>query len=268
MLLDDTQCGRGKDWWPVRDREILSQADIILPISIRPKGGLEKLLRQFEEKTMRDFAIPYEKELHPRPKYGDRQYNPELFNSLLIAHFTRACSSPWPHESDFEFYRKIVNSGNDYCHSACETLLNILKSGVIYGSGRHIRGGHPVIGFTELAHAVADRLFAYRARLINPYFEPYGIAITIQTAQKLGMRPVIYGPPELYDTLSEPDKPYYQNPGQDDVWLPESEWRHLGDFPLDFSGNDSAIILVPGSDEAEKVRTYSGMTVMTVYKDS
>jgi hypothetical protein len=268
LLMDSGQCGWGKSWWPVRDREILSHADIILPVSIRVKGGLEKLLEQFQEKIVLDFTIPYQKESHPRPKYGDREYNPELFDGNYIVHFTRASSSPWPNESAFEYYWKMANSGSDYCHSALEALINILKSGVIYGSNHHIRGGQTVVGFTELSHAIIDRLFAYRARMVNPYFEPYGIALSRETAQKLGMRPVIYGPPEIYHSLDDTAKPYYQNPGVKDNWRHESEWRHLGDLSLDFFGNDSAVILVPGKDEAEIVRKYSRMTVISVYRDS
>jgi len=268
LLMDSSQCGRDKSWRQIRDYQIMSLADIILPVSIRTKGGLEKLLEQFKEKTVQDFTIPYQKESHPRPKYGDREYNPELFDGNYIVHFTRANSSPWPNESDIEFYWKIINSGSDYCHSALEALINILKSGLIYGSNRHIRGGQTVVGFTELSHAIIDRLFAYRAQLVNPYFEPYGIALSRETAQKLGMRPVIYGSPELYDSLDDTAKPYYQNPGSDEIWRYENEWRHLGDLPLDFLGNDSATILVPDRDEAEKVRKCSEMTVISVYKDS
>jgi hypothetical protein len=268
MLLDSTRSGRGKRWWQVRDHEVMSRADIILPVSIRTGGGLEKLLRQFQEKIVPDFVIPYEKESRARPRYGDHEYNPELFNGNYIVHFTRAKSSPWPNESGFDFYWKMVNSGDDYCHSAREALINILKSGVVFGGSRHIRGGHTVVGFTELSHAAIDRLFAYRAQLVNPYFEPYGIALSRETAERLGMQPVLYGPPELYDSLDETAKPYYQNPGAKDNWRHENEWRHIGDLRLSFLRNDSAAILVPDRNEARIFRDCAPCPVLTVYKDS
>jgi hypothetical protein len=73
----------------------------------------------------------------------------------------------------------------------------------------------------------------WRKRYVYYNFEPYGIAIHREEAERLGIRPVIYGNQDLYDRMPESDRPFYQNIGSGNAnWQPEAECRYLGDFEL------------------------------------
>lgn len=232
VLLDRTN-GK-KDWQRRRDEFIANQADVLMPISIKSGGNLQKYLETYWEKILRRYQIEYKQPSRKRPDYNNLSLNPRLFEAQLIVHFTRSRGGPWPGETRFDYYSDIIQSNKEYCRSAKNVLKRILKSGKISASDRGIRGGYKVVGFSAISRENLLEMFRYRPRMVNPYFEPYGIAMEKMTAVDLGFRPVIYGTPEVYPHLKESDYPYFQNPGSHDMqWLPEQEWRYAGDFELE-----------------------------------
>jgi hypothetical protein len=73
----------------------------------------------------------------------------------------------------------------------------------------------------------------WRARFVRWNFEPYGIAIDIEYAKSIGIRPVIYGSSETYGSLAEDGRPFFQNKGEKaGDWKPEREWRLYGNLDL------------------------------------
>ena len=255
-----------KENWPERDREIAALADVFLPVSIRPQGTLEKLLDLSPEKIVGDFRVSYRKTSRPRPKYdiGPGRNNRPYENVLI--HFTRTTPGPWPDETEFDFYRAIIVSRNEYCRSARDTLLHILGTGIIFAGTRNIRDGHRVVGFTQLSPENLPGLFRYRPRLVNPYFEPYGLGLSIPAAVRAGIRPVRYGLPQIYSALAAEDRPFFQNEGGDGGrWLAEQEWRHLGDFHFEDIPHDELRVFVPDSNEAEFFRKQTGLRVEPLF---
>lgn len=237
--------GFRKEWQIARDKTIADLADLLIPVSIRPGGNLADICDKFSREISREYQVKYKKPARNRPRYDRLTVNPDLFKDELIVHFTRSRSGPGPAESPFRFYSDIINSGDNYCRSAPNILKQILADRKIAASDRGIRGGYQVVGFTAVESDNIDRLFRYRPRLVNPYFEPYGIGIKKKTARKLGIRPVIYGTPDVYAHIKREDRPYFQNPGSYGMqWLPEQEWRAIGDFKLDDIPRDELIVIV------------------------
>ena len=232
--------------WRARDAVVIDLADQLFPISIRPKGLLAALIEANKEKVDSSFTMSYDNTSRPRPKYQMTELNPDVNWDQWLIHFTRSSSGSWPDETDYNFYSDLIESTSDFCRSAWRTVMHIVTTGIIYGHSKKIRGGHPVVPFALITPDSIKNLFRYRSRFLNPGFEPYGIAISKQSAIDLGIRPVIYGAMDIFDHLSEDDKPYFQNQGSyNSQWTIEHEWRRLGDFYLDLLPPDRIRIIVP-----------------------
>ncbi len=244
-----------KESWPARDAAVVETADRLFPVSIRPAGTMAALVEANRPKVDSTFAIPYKDESRPRPRYDLAVLNPAIDWEQWLIHFTRSSSGPWPDESDFDFHHAIITSTDEFCRSARRTLPHIIETGIVYSSAKKIRGGFGVVPFGLVTPATVTHLFRYRPRFLNPGFEPYGLAISKEAAVTMGIRPVIYGLPDTYDSLSDDDKPFFQNRGSHEAqWTIENEWRHLGDFRLDRIPPDHLRVIVPFLHEFQAPR--------------
>jgi hypothetical protein len=259
--------GKGrKSRWSARDEEIIRQADILLPVAIRSDGNLSRMLADHSAQLRDEFIVPYRKMARPRPRYDSFTVNPAMLDGHWLVHFTRSTPGPWPDEAEYDYYHALCRSGSEYCRSAPATLANILRTGVVYGSRRNIRYGGPVVGFTRFSAEKCRSLFRYRPRLVNPYFEPYGIAIREETALDLGLRPVLYGSPEIYPGLPDAEKPYFQNLGSGGGrWKGEDEWRLVGDFHLSRIPADMGKVIVPTVAESRIDNIRSGFSIYGLF---
>jgi hypothetical protein len=227
-----------KDLRPERDLLAIELADVILPLSIRPRGNLDGLLNQASlagKEICNDFRVGYHPPvdrvrfnfersiLNPVPNDPNRRY---------VIHWTRSSHEPYRAETRFEYYHDVLAS-DTYCRSAYYTPLRIATDGTIKGSSRFIRGSYPVVSFSALEPREAIKLMRWRRRYVCYSFEPYGVAIRMDTAIAAGLRPVIYGDDDLYFQLADGDRPFFQSRGSDvSDWRPEAEWRYLGDLNL------------------------------------
>ena len=248
-----------------RDEAIIRTADLLLPVSLRPGGSLEALIAASKASIFRRYQIDYHVPKRPRPKYNAKTMTESLEDDAWLVHFTRTARGPWPHQSAREFYLSIIHSGTTYCNSAINSLSRILAAETIYARSRHIKSGDPVVGFTLLNRATIPRLFRYRPRDINPYFEPYGIAIAKSVALAAGAQPVVYGTSDVFADMPEEDKPYFQAIGTYGQWVGEREYRYLDDFHLGTIAPDSVKILVPFPREVELLQRHTTYPVQALF---
>jgi len=211
---------RGKNAWQERDKIAVSLANVIYPISIRKGGNLENLFQENPAKMSNaclDYHIEYSTS-SPREKVS--LTSDDLSKKIMkiewdhLTHFTRTSYTPWPGESSASFYESIYKAREGYPRLAINTLKKIVTDKKIWGSYLHIRGGHKVVSFTDLNPEKSISLIRWRPRYVRWNFEPYSIVIEKEFASSLGIRPVIYGIPKIYDTLDFSDQPFYQNPGE------------------------------------------------------
>ena len=106
----------------------------------------------------------------------------------------------------------------------------------------------------------------WRARYREMSFEPYGIGIEKKAAEKLGVRKVLYGNPEMYRYLDRDDQPYFQSIGSRGFWLPEREYRFLGDLDLELLDQKDIIVIVWKPDEVSLVKSIFDGQVVSFYK--
>jgi hypothetical protein len=217
------------------------------------------------------FSIRYE-----RPRR--RLYSPVDQSSLAITrdipwpyitHWTRSFNGPWPDQKLFDYYRMVTGSGENYSHSALNSLRNILQCGKIFGTSAHIRQGYNVVSFTDHHPADAIKLMKWRARFVRWNFEPYGIAIDRTYSESLDIRPVIYGTSSEFGDLSDCDKPYFQNAGEKGGdWRPENEWRYSGDLSLTGIPPDRMRIIVRKQSEIAAVESLTSSRIVALTNES
>jgi hypothetical protein len=244
--------------WQVRDRIALEFTDIIIPVSIRQGGNLAGLIDNRAEigtKAIDNrFRVAYtgHKTKHPKmPK--------AISNKLLdltwdyITHWTRTCHGPFPGQSGKDFYNRLSKSQDRYPNDALSALKNILLERKIRGSGTNLRQGISAVAFSCLHPGDIISLMRWRKRYVRWNFEPYGIAIARQAALNMGVQPVIYGDPSIYDRLSDKDKPYFQSHGiAGGNWREEKEWRYLGDLDLSLIRPTDLKVIVGRPEEIDQ----------------
>jgi hypothetical protein len=259
-----------KSWWINRDETAVELSDLILPVSINPSGNLWGMIGEIADLELlldERFAIAHKKSAARRyAKVNESSLRMERSTSWnYITHWTRSFDGPWPDQNAYDYYDMLIAHTTEYSHGAINTLRRILKTGRIYGSSNHIRGGFSVVSLTDHHPVDAVKLMKWRARFVRLNFEPYGIAIDHEFAQTLGIRPVIYGMSNTYSELPIDDKPFFQNLGEKaGDWEPEQEWRHCGDIDLSLIPSDKMKIIVRRQSEIETMRELTSSEIIAL----
>jgi len=255
-----------KSTWFKRDKAIVHLADLLVPVSIRPRGKLEKLLSETEKNINSDFRLDYAKPLVKPPKYDfGKAVFPDAEWDCLV-HWTRTHHGPWPGELKSDFYNRMINSGSEYPNNAFNSLKNMIQTKKIYASSKRIRKSIRCIGFSDLDPESMLKWMRWLPKRVGWNFEPYGIAIKKEAAEKAGIRQVIYGDDKLYEKLPENDRPYFQSRGAKNVdWSEENEWRKIGDLAInDVPKNDLALI-VWSKTEASELSNTTDIEIVSLY---
>jgi hypothetical protein len=267
FVKHDVKARFPKETWQRRDAAAAALAQIIYPISIRPGGRLDSLLkdRSLAEKVDDRYGIEYLKPLNKPIHYDFSAVSPEVRTWDFVAHWTRSHYGPWPGEGRNRFYARILDSRDEYPNNAFNTLLSILREGKIRASSEKIRDGHEVIGFSSSDPLEMLKSFRWHHRRVNWNFEPYAIAVKMAAAKRIGIRPVSYGATEDYRKLCDSEKPFFQNLGGKEVdWSREREWRHIGDLHLKQVGDADTLIIVWKETEADLVRKEFSFPVLSL----
>jgi hypothetical protein len=245
-------------------------AQKIFPISIRPGGRLDTLLKANADSGKVDdrFHIDYAPPTYGPTHYDISRIKLEVENWDFITHWTRTRHGPWPGEPRAAFYSRLLASENRYPNSALDTLINIISERKIRASSDKIRDSFPAIGFSECHPNDILKILRWCPRRVNWNFEPYGVAISRSVAEKMGAKPVIYGTGEDYRKFSESAKPFFQSRGGEAVdWSGEREWRHIGDIDLNQIRDDQIMFFVWRRSEAEYLRKMTPSPVVAFKED-
>ncbi|UCG62963.1 MAG: hypothetical protein JSV52_06695 [Candidatus Zixiibacteriota bacterium] len=258
-----------------RDREVVTRAHSILPVSIRPGGYMEGLIEQAKRQGKpvdRRFEVKYQPRRQPLGYRIDSEHvNPEVekLNDSYLIHWTRSSNGPWPTESLFDYYGAIIDS-EDYPRSAFHTLSNILDTRIIKGSPKNIPGKVAAVSFSNRPPAKMAELMSWRSRYRVMSFEPYGIGIEKRTALEKGVLPVIYYDRSSGDSakcVNGSDRWRTQSRGVKSDWSVEDEYRLAGDLAFSDIPRNSLIAICHTEDEAEQITAKTGIrTVPFVVK--
>ena len=244
----------------LRDRFAFEISHHRLPVYVRKDGNWSKYQsksRGYNETFLSGPASIY-MENWRKDSSWQKNVPSEGWDNLLI-HWTRGAYGPWPGEVEADYFEALTEAGSGNPRDGLATIRFIASTGILRGEGRMIKGGTPVISFTELSPFEAIKQIQYRSALGRWSFEPYGIALPKTTLQRMGARKVIYGDRELFKRLSDNERPFYQYQGECENskeitdWRKENEWRLSGDLDL-HSIREEVMILVPTKAEADRIR--------------
>lgn len=246
-----------------RDRLITQCADSIIPVSVRPDGHMNSLIKEWEKagKTIvRDFITGYTSRDVPLAYTIAREnINPEIvqLNDSYLIHWTRASNSAWPTETLLDYYTAIIESDR-YPRSAFDTLNNILTTRRIKASSRKMPRRIATVSFSNCLPVEVAKLMTWRARYRMMSFEPYGIGIEKQTALAMNIMPVIYHDRKR-DAIPDEQRWLSQSRGKKADWTTEDEYRHRGDFNLSSVDNDKLIVICRTERQARTISARTGL---------
>lgn len=144
-------------------------------------------------------------------------------------------------------------TGDRPSRSASDALISILREGCIRGSDNtgYIKGKNTAACFTEMPLSALRYFIQHRIFTNHPY-QPFGLAISKQSAWKLGARPVIYLPDEEAGWIPEEERWRHVRLEYGKIdFTHEREWRVKGDFGLYGTG---FYVIVPDKSEEKRIR--------------
>jgi hypothetical protein len=246
-----------------RDSAAVFEADVLIPVSIRPKGHMEDLIQKKMNKKQGavnvQFQIEYQKRRESISYHVSSENLPSetgMLGDQYIIHWTKAPNGPWPTEKKFAYFDAVAGS-DFYPRNAFHTLQNIIKTGKIIASSVNMPKGTPVVSFSGLAPDKMLPLMRWRSRFRRMSFEPYGIGIEKMTARQLGIVPVRYYQKGEYPR----NKPLWQlqSRGFKTDWKQEMEYRYLGDFNLPGISRTKIVCFCHTRHEADIIEKSSGL---------
>ncbi len=248
--------------WTQRDKRLVGEADLLLPVSIKEGGHISDLIKACPEKKISfDYKIDYEYRGIPLAyeiERGRIKAETAALAEQYLIHWTRTANTAWPEERLLDYYRDILKS-EEYPRNARATLLRILTDKKIYASKKNMPARTATVSFSALSPLELQPLMKWRARYRQMAFEPYGLGIKKETALRRGVVPVGY-----YDRLDNRKKEYtrdwrYQSTGRITDWRNEKEYRFKGDFCFDGIANDDLIAVCRYGEEARMIETVTGI---------
>ena len=264
LITDDGNLKEDK--MTARDKHIIEDADLLIPVSIKKDGNMARLLKQNGGKEiMRDFEITYEKRQSPLTyKIDPARLSADIvsLNDKYLFHWTRTFNTAWPGERLIDFYRDIL-SRPVYPRSAFETLKRILTDKKIAASGRHMPGGEKTVSFSASSPVELLPLMKWRARYRQMSFEPYGLGIRRETALARGVRPVRYYEKKLPAEIEKDKRWLCQSAGRISDWRREKEYRWRGDFFFDDIPSDDIIAVCLNKNEARALENTTGLKTIS-----
>jgi hypothetical protein len=179
-----------------------------------------------------------------------------------LFHCTRGRQGAWPGQSEDQFRDGLLLAAPVSTDlSPLATLQRIVGQRRLIGDGRTVRGGRPVVCFSDLPilDAVGRRVF--RSHLGRWDAEPYGIAIDRSVAASSGACPVVYVDPDFTKKsevecdagpLGEPTW-RLQPRGKTIDWRAECEWRWPGGVDLRSLRPHEAVVFVATDAEIARI---------------
>lgn len=266
LLPNDGEAYDKNKFMQERDRLIVLDADVVMPISIRPDGVMSSLVNHAENEgkpIINSWRIKHEARLTPlgyKIDLNDLTDEAMSCRDRYLVHWTRAANGPWPTERTIDYYRDIVRSKR-YPRSGMDTLQTIVRNRKIAAATKHMPGNTPCVCFSALTPRELAPLIRWRSRYRQMSFEPYGIGIQREAAMAHGIQPVHY-----YDSadgpLAQTETWLTQSNGVKSDWRQEHEYRHQGDFDFSEIPKDKLVCFCRTRGEARQLSAATSMNAI------
>ena len=221
--------------WKNRDRAVVSAADVLIPVSIKPRGFLSELVSAAKgagKNVNNDFQVRYAEAAAKISYNMDEACLSNEIKSIgheYVIHWTRSSNGPWPNENPLDYFRSVLSS-LEYPRNALNTLQRIISTKQIIASSKNMPDKVPTVSFSGLAPTATIKLMRWRPRYRQMSFEPYGLGIEINQALSMGIKEVQYYNPKTDKIPKSVPSWLTQSIGRITDWRHEEEFRHKGDF--------------------------------------
>jgi len=173
-----------------------------------------------------------------------------------LVHCTRGCSGPWPGETQRQYQDSILLGQSEHAQRRpLDTLCRIIGSEMLLASAVVTSPKYPVVCWSAVPLlSLLDRR-CFRSHVQRWDYEPYGIAVRLEVAKRLGCQPVIYGQPRDRKKLAAGNQFLFQPIGKTNDWRREQEWRMRGNLDLSaLSVRDLRVFAVDTASTRERFR--------------
>ena len=168
-----------------------------------------------------------------------------------LVHCTRKREGAWPGETQRQYRDSILLGEQESAdRGPLQALTRIVRSRRLVAGSIATSHDHPVVCFSAVPLQELMQRRCFRPQLGRWDYEPYGVAVRMSAAKRLGMAPVIYGDPKERGALS-PDQRYRFHPiGKTYDWREEREWRANQSVNLKELDSDDVRIFALDSQES------------------
>ena len=174
-----------------------------------------------------------------------------------LVHHTRGCVGAWPGETEQQYRdAMLLGDGSVTPRGPLQALARIVRGRRLVASAIATERRFRVVCFSASPLRERLRSRCYRPHLKRWDAEPYGVAIRVAAAQRIGAMPVVYGDPELRDRMEPDDRYRFQSVGKTYDWTKEREWRVLGDVDLSVCRQDDVRVFVPSTADADTIQAW------------
>lgn len=178
--------------------------------------------------------------------------------SSYLVHCTRGSGGPWPDQS-WEQYRDdlLLSDAQSAARDCIDSLCRIVQKRRLIADAIVSCRDQPVVCFSAvpLSDLLARR--AYRSHLHRWDYEPFGIGVRRDAAERLGMQKVVYGDAQTQRDLPADQKFRFQASGSTHDWSTEREWRSPSDVDLSALDPSQILIFVPDEIAATRVGSWN-----------
>jgi len=167
-----------------------------------------------------------------------------------LIHCTRGRCGAWPGETERQYRDSMLLGESSSIHRGpLDALARIVRLGRIVAAATATTRKHPVVCFSSLPLDELLQRRCFRPQLARWDYEPYGVAIRLSLARKLGIQPVIYGHPNDRSMISPSDHFRFHPVGKTFDWRQELEWR--SSESVDLCAMDPADVRIFAADQPE-----------------
>jgi len=152
-----------------------------------------------------------------------------------LVHCTRGCHGPWPDETVDAFRDAMFDDDARVVdRDAFAALSRIVRTRRLIAGAKASANDYPVVCFSAVPLKQLLQRRCYRRHLHRWDYEPYGIAIRLEAAQRIGIRPVVYADSWEQSGLASAERFRFQRRGRSTDWSAEKEWRSPRTVDLNF----------------------------------
>ena len=291
-LLGDDRTSRDQP-----DELLASIAQEMYVLSVRRHGNVEKCIRRraalgYDTRLLTDRTVckpqlrddlldlgvygwwlydqdepihPTSQKRHLAPPLAPQAELSSIDTGDYLLHWTRRRVGQWPDQSVEQYLDDLIFGNSSSEHHAVAALGRILTMQRLIAANDLTRDERAVVSWSAVRMDQLRERRIFRAHLARWDFELYGLGIKRSVLLAQGARPVIYGDEGDWAPLNEADRPFFQLSNTDSTdWKSEQEWRTLGDFDLKQIRAEDAVVFVPTTQDANRLRPVSRWPLVVV----